>query len=131
MTTSDENTANRSDVIGGCLFSYIHNLESIYYPLPCNILKLNNYTCAGLNREGQLCGRCMKGFAPSVYSYVLNCVKCTDYHINWLKYIGVAIGPLTIFCILIYTLHISATSAYLHFQSNSHNANSFTNDSKH
>ena len=113
MTTSDENSVKRNDVIGSCIYSF-GMYKTIYYPLPCDISKLNKYTCAGLNREGQLCGRCMKGFAPPVYSYVLNCVKCTDYHLNWLKYIGVAIGPLTIFCILIYTLHISATSAYLH-----------------
>ena len=114
MTTSDKNDTNRSDVIGSCLISFTRRLLSTYYPLPCNIAKLNNYTCAGLNREGQLCGRCMKGFAPPVYSYVLNCVNCTDYHLNWLKYIGVAFGPLTIFCILICIFYISATSAYLH-----------------
>ena len=114
MTTSDGNRTNRSDVIGSCLFSYVTNVVHIYYPLPCNISKLNKYTCAGLNREGQLCGRCMKDFAPPVYSYTLNCVNCTDYHLNWLKYIGVAFGPLTVFCLLICIFHISATSAYLH-----------------
>ena len=114
MTTLDENGTNRSDVIGSCIFSYTGGLAHIYYSLPCNISKLNKYTCAGLNREGQLCGRCMKGFAPPVYSYTLNCVNCTDYHLNWLKYIGVAFGPLTVFCLLICIFHISATSAYLH-----------------
>ena len=71
--------------------------------------------CAGLNREGQLCGRCKNGFAPPVYSYSLVCTNCTtDYHLNWLKYIGVAFGPLTIFCLIICVFHISATSPYLH-----------------
>ncbi|CAI8008182.1 hypothetical protein GBAR_LOCUS5631, partial [Geodia barretti] len=70
--------------------------------------------CGDLNREGQLCGRCVKGFAPPVYSYSLRCVNCTDYHLNWLKYIGVAFGPLTLFCLLICLFHISATSPYLH-----------------
>ena len=114
MTTSAENATNQSDVIGSCLFSYTVHLEHIYYPLPCNISKLNKYTCAGLNREGQLCGRCTKGFASPVYSYTHNCVNCTDYHLNWLKYIGVAFGPLTVFCLLICIFHISATSAYLY-----------------
>ena len=114
MTTSDENATNRTDVIGGCLYSFhVHDI-STYYPLPCNISKLNDYTCGGLNREGQLCGRCNKGFAPPVYSYTVSCVNCTDYHLNWLKYIGVVFGPLTIFCILICFFHISATSPYLH-----------------
>ena len=114
MTTSVKDATNRSDVIGSCLFTFNMDLIGSYYPLPCNVTRLNNYTCGGLNREGQLCGRCMKGFAPPVYSYALNCVNCTDYHLNWLKYIGVAFGPLTLFCILICIFHISATSAYLH-----------------
>ena len=114
MTTSDENGTNRSDVIGSCLFTFNMKLIGSYYPLPCNVTMLNEYTCAGLNREGQLCGRCKKGFAPPVYSYTFSCVNCTDYHLNWLKYIGVAFGPLTLFCILICIFHISASSAYLH-----------------
>ena len=113
MTTSDVNTTNRTDVIGSCLLSFDVRLSS-FYPLPCNVSELNVYMCAGLNREGQLCGRCVKGFAPPVFSYSLNCVNCTNYHLNWLKYIAVAFGPLTVFCILICVFHISATSAYLH-----------------
>ena len=60
MTTSDKNATN---VIGSCLYSHIMvtHVAHVYYPLPCNISKLNRYTCAGLNREGQLCGWGMKG----------------------------------------------------------------------
>ena len=114
MTTTGENTTTRKDVIGSCLFSFDIRTQGTYYPLPCNITKLNEYTCGGLNREGQLCGRCVEGFAPAVFSYALNCVNCTEYHLNWLKYIGVAFGPLTLFCIMICVLHISVTSPYLH-----------------
>ena len=114
MTTSHENTTDRTDVIGSCLFSFDNRLQGTVYPLPCNISQLNEYMCAGLNREGQLCGRCVKGFGPPVFSYSLSCVNCTDYHLNWLKYIGVAFGPLTLFCIVICVFHISATSPYLH-----------------
>ena len=114
MTTSNENTKQRKDVIGGCLFSFDNRVQSPFYPLPCNISKLNDYTCAGLNRKGQLCGRCVEGYGPPVFSYSLSCVNCTDYHLNWLKYIGVAFGPLTIFCLLICFFHISATSQYLY-----------------
>ena len=110
MTTSNQN-ATRTDIIGSCLFSF--NVGS-YYPLPCDISILNKYMCAGLNKEGQLCGRCVKNFAPPVFSYALSCVNCTNYQLNWLKYMGVAFGPLTLFCLLICVLHISATSPYLH-----------------
>ena len=117
MTTSpNASSPLERDVVGSCLFSFhTYNLSfSTYYPLPCNISELNDYMCAGLNREGQLCGKCVKGFAPPVFSYSLNCVECTDYHLNWLKYVGVAFGPLTIFCLFICFFHVSAASPYLH-----------------
>ena len=114
--TTDVNATKRTDAVGGCLSSYLHQpIRTVTFPLPCNISELNGYMCAGLNREGQLCGRCKNGFAPPVYSYSLVCTNCTtDYHLNWLKYIGVAFGPLTIFCLIICVFHISATSPYLH-----------------
>ena len=82
--------------------------------LPCNISDLNDFMCSSTNREGQLCGRCRKGFAPPVYSYSLRCVNCTDYSLNWLKYLAVAFGPLTVFSVIISVFHISPTSPYLH-----------------
>ena len=115
MTTSNAIYTNRTDIIGRCFFSALSltDLTPFYYPLPCNISQLNSYTCAGLNREGQLCGRCVDGYAPPVLSYSLSCVNCTDYHLNWLKYIGAGFGPLTIFCLLVCVFHINAMSPYL------------------
>ena len=117
MTTSTEySEQNERDVIGTCLYSFDIDSRSFstYFSLPCNISKLNEYMCAGLNRDGQLCGKCNEGYAPPAFSYSLACVKCTDYHFNWLKYFGAAFGPLTIFCLLICFFHISVMSPYLH-----------------
>ena len=116
MTTSYGKGRGRIDVAGGCLASVQGQSPTMSsFPVPCNISQLNEYMCAGLNKEGQLCGRCVKGFAPPVYSYSLSCVNCTaDYHLNWLRYIGVAFGPLTLFCLFICFFHISVTSPYLH-----------------
>ena len=115
MTTSESNKERRGrrDTVGSCLLSFDNRLEGTFYPLPCNISKLNEYMCAGLNRYGQLCGKCIEGYAPPVFSYSLACVNCTNYHLNWLKYIGAAFGPLTIFCLLICFFHINAMSPYL------------------
>ena len=114
MTTAD-NLNERRDVMGGCLLTTnIPNLMR-FFPLPCNISELNKFMCADLNREGQLCGKCMHGYAPAAYSYILECVKCTDYgYYNWFKYLVIAFGPLTIFCAIIIAFHVSATSPYLH-----------------
>ena len=114
MTTFQNATEHR-DVLGGCLVSTNLNNIADYFPLPCNITELNQFMCAGLNREGQLCGRCQDGYAPPVYSYSLHCVKCTHYGPqNWFKYLAIAFGPLTVFCVIIIVFHISATSPYLH-----------------
>ena len=50
-----------------------------------------------------------------MYSYqFLSCVECHDHsYKNWLKYIAIAFGPLTVFFIIVITCRISATSAKL------------------
>ena len=114
MTTS-HNTTNHRDVLGGCLLTTSVSDLTHYFPLPCNVSELNQFMCADTNRDGQLCGRCQKGFAPPVYSYSLNCVNCSEYgYQNWLKYTAIAFGPLTLFSAVIIAFHISATSTYLH-----------------
>ena len=113
MTTTTKNMT-RVDAVGNCIFSASVNRKNVYIPLPCSISELNEFMCAGPNREGQLCGKCRKGFAPPVYSYSLSCVNCTEYSLNWLKYLAVAFGPLTVFSIVVTVIHISPTSPYLH-----------------
>ena len=92
--------------VGTCL--YTCNAIYDYYPLPCHISKLNSFTCEGLNRTGRLCGDCLEGYAPPVYSYDLKCVKCENYH--WLKYLTAAFLPLTLFFLIVTIFSISFTS---------------------
>ena len=77
-----------------------------------NMTEFNDNACHSLqmNRTGQMCGSCVKGFAPPVYSYSLACVNCTDYKYNWIKYIAVAYLPLTVFFVIVITFRISAVS---------------------
>ena len=98
-------------VVGACENKCYHRAEnSEYYPII-------NYECNRTAREGQLCGRCWTGYAPPVYSYDLDCVECSSSHNDivkrWVKYIVTAFLPLTIFFIIVVTLHISATSPSL------------------
>ena len=77
-----------------------------------NWTEFNDNECSSLQmyRTGQMCGSCVKGFAPPVYSYSLACVNCTDYKYNWIKYIAVAYLPLTVFFVIVITFRISAVS---------------------
>ena len=102
---------NGTLAVGACL--YTCNALTGYFPLPCDATDLNNFTCAGLNREGQLCGQCIEGHAPPVYSYDLRCVECKDYQYNWLKYLAVAFLPLTVFFCVVTVFSISFTSPLL------------------
>ena len=69
--------------------------------------------CYYYNRNGQLCGKCMKDFAPSVYSYSMSCVDCQGRASNWLKYMAVAFLPLTAFFVLVITFRISTASGLM------------------
>ena len=102
---------NDTLAVGACL--YTCNAITGYFPLPCDVTDLNNFTCAGLNREGQLCGQCIEDHAPPVYSYDLRCVECKDYQYNWLKYLAVAFLPLTVFFCVVTVFSISFTSPLL------------------
>lgn len=89
--------------------------QEVYRPLPlglANASSLNTHTCSPSNRTGLMCGQCLPGYAPSVYSYDLSCVPCAkSYWYNWLKYVAIAYVPLTAFYVLIVTLRVSVTSA--------------------
>ena len=98
-------------VVGACAYQCYHHSEySAYYPI-------RDYECNKTARDGQLCGRCQTGFAPPVYSYNLRCVECSSSHNaivkRWVNYIIIAFLPLTIFFVIVVTLHISATSPSL------------------
>ena len=97
--------------VGSCL--YTCNTIIGYFPLPCQISDLNNFTCAALNRGGKLCGQCSPGHALPVYSYELECVECNNYHYNWLKYIAAAFLPLTGFYVIVTLFSISFTGPLL------------------
>ena len=94
-------------VVGACIYS-CHGAQ--------NVSDLSDHMCGKgdfvSNREGQLCGRCKEGFVPPAYSYDWRCVSCSHDRFlrNFVKYCVVAFVPLTIFLIIIITLHISATS---------------------
>ena len=79
-----------------------------------NSVDTNRAICKDMNRTGQMCGSCEKGYAPPVYSYSLKCVNCSNYSLNWLKYIAIAYLPLTVFYLFVILFRISATSPRLH-----------------
>ena len=103
MTSSDD----LNTVVGHCPSTFLTLTTTMSIN---NVSDLNDAMCGSLNRTGQMCGGCKEGHAPPVYSYSLACVECSDYKYNWLKYIAIALFPLTMFYICVLMLRISALS---------------------
>ena len=107
--------ANFEDVIvGSCPYGCGSvNARSSHHPLPLNITDLNHGMCGRLNRDYRLCSKCINKFCPLVYSYDLNCVKCSGEY-NWLKYVAVAYVPLTIFYFIVVFLRNRAVLVWIY-----------------
>ena len=112
MTYDEE---NKQVVAGlsfyGCLDQA--QLNDVYHPVPANRSQINNVMCGDqFNRDGRLCGACMDGYSPLVYSYQLYCKKCSDVEskYNWAKFIIMAFVPLTAFyiCVVLFRFNVNS-----------------------
>ena len=99
-------------LVGSCQYTCYRSSSGYFFPITINSTsQLNEFMCSEYNRQGQLCGSCMPGYAPPVYSYYLSCVNCTTG--NWGKYTAVSLLPLTAFFVFVVTFRLSATSPKL------------------
>ena len=101
-------------VVGRCMYShhlkqYKNNRNYVFYTLPLNVFRV----CDSFHRNGQMCGKCMNGFAPPVYSYGPGCVNCTEYSRNWAKYVSISFLPPTVLFLFVVTFCVSVTSSPL------------------
>ena len=88
----------------------------IYHEVPSNKSQLNEAMCGRFNRKGRLCGECKEGYSPIAYSYKISCRKCSkeESKPNVLKFVGVALVPLTIFYLVVVLFKFNANSPKLH-----------------
>ena len=86
---------------------------SAYHSLPSNVTELDRAMCGVTGRTGQLCGQCMEGHSPPVYSYYPQCVNCTADTNNWAKYLAVSLLPTTAFFTGALVFRFRATSPLL------------------
>ena len=109
------NEDTNTTVVGHCLHTCLAetNVRQWYSQLPGDPMQLDDAMCGKYNRTGQLCGECRDGFAPPVYSFQLSCVECPEHTNNWLKYIAISFGPLTVFFVIVLVFRISVPSAPL------------------
>ncbi len=101
--------------LGRCVYGCGHKRDTVYYTLPNSTAKLNTYSCSEYNRDSTLCGDCLSGFSPVLYSYDLKCINCTGENMtyNWIRYIAIAYVPLTIFFFFVVISNFNGTSPLL------------------
>ena len=89
---------------------FLYDYSSVLKPNDSQ--SLNAAVCGDQNRKGQLCGDCIEGYGPPVYSYTMKCMECNeeDFKHNLMKYLCAAFLPLTLFYFLVVILKISITS---------------------
>ena len=85
---------------------------------PYKIISLNPYdwspeTCGRYHRTGPLCGECITGYYPQVYSLDISCRPSSESWSNWAKYLLAAYAPLTVFCLIILLFRINITASRL------------------
>lgn len=109
MTEDKELTTT---IVGACVYNCFASSSrwDFHSTLKTNSSGIDEIMCGSLHRTGQLCGQCMSHFAPPVFSYHLECVNCTTYSKNWVKYVAISFLPLTLFFVILVVFRFSATS---------------------
>ena len=101
-------TYSNKTLVGSCQYTCQRLHSENYFDILVNTTsQINEFMCGKYNRQGQLCGSCVSGYAPPVYSYYLSCVNCTTS--NWGKYMAVSLPPVTAFFVFVIIFRISAT----------------------
>ena len=82
-------STHNATVLGACFYNCVNftksNSDFIYHSVPRDIASANNSVCGYLYRTGTLCGQCIYGYYPEVYSYSFDCVPCNEKNLksNW------------------------------------------------
>ena len=108
MTLNEDQTET---VVGSC-FSIPdpYKQSKATYVVPNDTSQLDTDVCGYTHRTGQLCGQCVNGTSPPVYSYYPQCVHCPAGTNNWAKYLAVSLLPTTLFFFGTVLIKFQATS---------------------
>ena len=95
-------------VAGQCVYSCITSYPSPVYQLSMIRENFTNAICGLWKRDGPLCSKCIQGHGFPLYTYSLNCVQCTGFHIKELLwFLTKILIPPTIMCIVATVFHLN------------------------
>ena len=111
MTLNEDQTKT---VVGSC-FSVPDPYKEprTTHVVPNDTSQLDTDVCGYKQRTGQLCGQCVNGTSPPVYSYYPQCVDCPAGTNNWAKYLAVSLLPTTLFFVGVGVIKFRATSPHM------------------
>ena len=98
---------------GPCPFTPTKNsINRRFSELPGDPDLLNDAMCGPYNRNGLLCGRCIDGYGPAVFSFDWKCADCSEHSTGYaiVLYLSLKLIPITLFfmCVLFFRLDITA-----------------------
>ena len=97
---------------GYCPYSYKFNHSyKLYSLLPSDPDLLNEAMCGPYNRKGLLCGECIDGYGPGVYTLDRKCVNCSKFSMvsAICLYLLVEFVPVLLFflCVTVFRLDLT------------------------
>ena len=98
---------------GYCLLRHTkNNTDRMFSEMPSDPNLLNDTMCGPYKRTGLLCGRCIDGYGPAVYSLDMKCADCSKISIGSAisLYLFLELIPITLFfmCVVLFRLNITA-----------------------
>ena len=99
--------------IGGSVFLYISDNGSRHLSeMPGNTSQLEEVMCSPHNRRGFMCGECIDGHGPAVFSPTMNCVNCSRGISRYgvIAYLLLQLSPTTVIfiCLVIFRFNITS-----------------------
>ena len=98
---------------GYCPFGHTENSTNrMYSELPSDPDLLNEVMCGPYNRKGLLCGECIDGYGPAVFSPYKKCENCSKLSTGFAVslYLLLELTPITLLfvCVVVFRLNITA-----------------------
>ena len=98
---------------GHCPFGHTeNNTNRMFSELPSDPDRLNEVMCGPYNRKGLLCGECIDGYGPAVFSPYQKCENCSKLSTGFAVslYLLLELTPITLLfvCVVVFRLSITA-----------------------
>ena len=99
--------------IGYCPFGHpVNRTNRMYSEMPSDPNMLDDVMCGPYKRKGLLCGECIDGYGPPVYSFDMKCVNCSKLSPGYAValYLVLELLPITLFfiCLIVFRFNITA-----------------------